>query len=157
MFLSRPSFFLLIFLLPLRLIAQNVTPVVTASIDDATVFAGANAAVVPLEDHFNDPDTSGVRLTTVLGTIDLALYDQATPITVANFKNYIDSGRYFEVDPTDGHVASLFFHRLTTLGKDGIGVIQSGGYLSTVDPANPTEVFPTTVTAFAPIKNEPGI
>ena len=52
--------------------------------------------MLPLTDHFNDPDTSGVRLTTILGNIDLALYDQRTPITVANFKNYIDSGRYFE-------------------------------------------------------------
>jgi cyclophilin family peptidyl-prolyl cis-trans isomerase len=93
----------------------------------------------------------------VLGNVDIALYDQRTPITVANFKNYIDSGRYFLTDPTDGHLASLFVHRLTTLGKDGIAVVQSGGFLSTVDPQTPAQVLPTPVTAFAPIKNEPGI
>lgn len=157
MFSWRPSFFILILFFPIRLLAQNVAPVVTAAITDATLFENASAEVIPLEDHFNDPDTSGVRLTTVLGNVDIALYDQRTPITVANFKNYINSGRYFLTDPTDGHLASLFVHRLTTTGKDGIEVVQSGGFLSTVDPQNPAQVLPTQVTAFSPIKNEPGI
>src|SRR5262245_13639180 len=151
-FRRRPLFFVLTFLFPLRLIAQNVAPVVTASIDDATLFANANAEVVPLDEHFNDPDTSGVRLTTTLGKIDLALYDQRTPITVANFKHYIDSGRYFLVDPTDGHLASQLFHRSVS-----DFVIQSGGWLSTVSTTNPDQVFLTQVQHFDAIENEPGI
>ena len=139
-------------LLPLHLFGQNVVPEITAPIDDATLFKGAGAMVVPLAEHFNDPDTSGVRLTTVLGNIDLALYDQSTPITVANFKNYIDSGRYFTVDPTTQEAASLFFHRSVP-----DFVIQSGGFLSTVNPSDPAHAQPTQVTAFAAIANEPGI
>jgi cyclophilin family peptidyl-prolyl cis-trans isomerase len=152
MFFWRPFFLVFTLLFPLPLIAQNVVPVVTASIADATVFANANAEVVPLDEHFDDPDTSGVRLTTVLGDVDLALYDQETPITVANFKNYIDSGRYFKVDPTDGHLASLFFHRSIS-----DFVVQSGGWLSTVNPTDPEHVQVTQVLPFDPITNEPGI
>ncbi len=132
--------------------AQNVPPVVTTSISDATVLANANAEVVPLDEHFDDPDTSGVRLTTLLGKIDLALYDQRTPITAANFKKYIDFGHYFLVDPTDGHLASLFFHRSVS-----DFVIQSGGWLSTVNPMDPAHVFFSPVQHFTAITNEPGI
>jgi hypothetical protein len=98
MFFRHIRLALLSALLPLHLFGQNVVPEITAPIDDATLFKDAGAMVVPLAEHFNDPDTSGVRLTTVLGNIDLALYDQSTPITVANFKNYVDSGRYFLTD-----------------------------------------------------------
>ena len=139
-------------LLPCALLGQNVPPTTTAPIDDATLFQNAAAAVVPLADHFNDPDTSGVRLTTVLGNIDLALYDQRTPITVANFKNYIDSGRYFFLDPSTYQLAPTFFHR----SIPGF-VIQGGGFLSTVNPSDPVHVLPISVTAFPAILNEPGI
>jgi hypothetical protein len=111
MFSVRLSLLAALALLPLSLVAQNVAPVVTAPISDATLYQNAGAEVVPLPAHFNDPDTSGVRLTTDLGDIDLALYDQRTPITAAHFKNYIDSGRYFKTDPTTGLPASLFVHR----------------------------------------------
>ena len=152
MFSARFFLFVLVAFLPLRAFAQNVPPVVTAPIADATLFQNAGEEVVPLTDHFNDPDTSGVRLTTVLGNIDIALYDQRTPITVANFKNYINSGRYFEPDPTNGQPASLFVHR----SVPGF-IIQSGGFLSTVNPSDPVHVLPTSVTTFAAITNEPGI
>jgi cyclophilin family peptidyl-prolyl cis-trans isomerase len=151
-FRPRPLFLIVALLFPLRLMGQNVAPVVTASIGDVTVFANANPEVVPLEEHFDDPDTSGVRLTTNLGKIDLALYDERTPITVANFKKYIDSGRYFLEDPTDGHLASLLFHRSVS-----DFVIQSGGWLSTVSPTEPDQVFLTAVEHFDSIENEPGI
>jgi cyclophilin family peptidyl-prolyl cis-trans isomerase len=152
MFSVRFSLFALAALFPLCVAAQNVAPVVTAPIDDATLLQNAAAEVVPLTDHFNDPDTSGVRLTTALGNIDIALYDQRTPITVANFKNYIDSGRFFVTDPTTGQPASQFIHR----SVPGF-IIQGGGFLSTVNPADPVHVQPTPVTVFATILNEPGI
>ena len=139
-------------LFPARIFAQNVPPVVSDSIPDATYFAGAPAALIPLEGYFSDPDTSVVRLTTVLGEIDIALYDQETPLTVANFKNYIDSGRYFPIDPTTQMAAPLFFHR----SVEGF-VIQSGGYAGTVNPAEPENVQPTAILAFASVPNEPGI
>lgn len=137
---------------PARIFAQNVPPVVSDSIPDATYFAGAPAALVPLEDYFSDPDTSVVRLTTVLGDIDIALYDQETPLTVANFKNYIDTGRYFPIDPTTQMPAPIFFHRSVA----GF-VIQSGGYAGTVNPAEPANVQPTAVLAYPSVPNEPGI
>lgn len=54
-----------------------------------------------------------VRLETTLGSIDIALYDQAAPRTVENFLDLVDSGFY------DG----LIFHRVVA----GF-VIQAGGY-----------------------------
>ncbi len=137
---------------PARVYCQNVAPEITAQIADATLLEGAAAAVVALPGFFNDPDTTGVRLTTVLGEIDLALYDQRTPLTVANFKNYLNSGRYFPIDPTTQTAAPLFFHR----SVPGF-VIQSGGFVATVNPADPAHTQPTAVATFPAVKNEPGI
>jgi cyclophilin family peptidyl-prolyl cis-trans isomerase len=149
---SRGFLALLLALSPLPIVAQNVPPEVTGTIADATLLKNAAAEVVPLADYFDDPDTSGVRLTTVLGNIDLALYDTRVPTTVANFKNYIDAGRYFKTDPTTGETASSFIHRSVPNF-----VIQGGGFLSTVNPADPAHALPTQVTPFDPIVNEPGI
>ena len=152
MFSARLLFLTLIAFPPLASVAQNIPPKVSSQIGDATLLLNASAEVVPLIDHFTDPDTSGVRLTTSLGSIDIALYDQRTPATVANFKNYVDSGRYFITDPTTNQIAPLFWHR----SAPGF-VIQSGGFLATVDPSNSTDVAPTQVQAFAAVPNEPGI
>src|SRR4051794_37874492 len=155
MFSVRSRFFTLLFLAalsPAALFAQNVPPVVTDSIPDATLYKGAPNALVPLLDYFNDPDTTSVRLTTVFGNIDIALYDQRTPATVANFKKYIDTGRYYQIDPTTQMEAPVFFHR----SVPGF-VIQSGGFVGTVDPATPTQIHPTPVVAYPAVVNEPGI
>ncbi len=152
MFSARLLFLTLIAFSPLASFAQNIPPQVSTPIGDATLLLNASAEVVPLTDHFTDPDTSGVRLTTTLGPIDIALYDQRTPLTVANFKNYVDSGRYFTTDPTTNQIAPLFWHR----SVPGF-VIQSGGFFATVDPSNSTDVAPTQVQAFAAVPNEPGI
>ena len=53
------------------------------------------------------------ELVTDLGDIELQLDDQQKPITVANFLNYVRSGRY------DGTIV----HRKTDLNTDGLGVI----------------------------------
>jgi len=152
MFSARLLFLALIAFPSLASVAQNIPPKVSSQIGDATLLLNASAEVVPLTEHFTDPDTSGVRLTTSLGPIDIALYDQRTPATVANFKNYVDSGRYFITDPTTHQIAPLFWHR----SAPGF-VIQSGGFLATVDPSNSTDVAPTQVQAFAAVPNEPGI
>jgi peptidyl-prolyl cis-trans isomerase A (cyclophilin A) len=88
----------------------------------------------------------------VLGEIDVALYDLETPLTVANFKNYIDSGRYFPIDPTTQMPAPLFFHRSVAEF-----VIQSGGFAGTVNPSDPEHAQPTAILPFAAVPNEPGI
>ncbi|HSG52755.1 MAG TPA: peptidylprolyl isomerase [Rheinheimera sp.] len=75
-----------------------------------------------------------VEVTTNLGKFEINLYDQSTPITVQNFLNYVNSGRY------DGTV----FHR----SVPGF-VIQGGGYRF-------QQQLPLVATATNPaIVNEP--
>ena len=148
----RATFFLCLIALPLAAFSQNVPPVVTAAIPDAALYGGAAPEVIDLTSFFSDPDTTGVRLTTVLGDIDIGLYDQRTPITVTNFLHYLDEGRFFPIDPTTNEAAPLFFHR----SIPGF-VIQSGGFLATVDPTDPAHILSTQVLAFGAIQNEPGI
>src|ERR1044071_5367948 len=134
-------------------IAQNAPPIVTNQIEDFTEYAGAPARSIDLTSAFADQDVSAaVRLTTALGAIDIALFGQQKPITVANFLNYLDQGRYFKIDPTNGQLASSFVHRSVS----GF-IIQGGGYIGTVYPPNPSTVQPTQVLQFPPIQNEPGI
>ncbi len=75
-----------------------------------------------------------VRLTTVLGAIDVELYDDAAPKTVANFLAYVNSGAY----------RNTFVHR----SVPGF-VIQGGGY-GWDDAANRV----TTVAARPAVVNE---
>ena len=49
---------------------------------------------------------------TVQGNFDVQLFTAQKPITVANFLKYLDQGRYFKIDPTTHHRASVFFHRM---------------------------------------------
>jgi cyclophilin family peptidyl-prolyl cis-trans isomerase len=132
--------------------AQNVPPIVTNQIADFTEYAGAPARSIDLAPDFSDPDVSNaVRMTTVLGNIDIALFGQQKPITVTNFLKYVDQGRYFKIDPTNGQLASSFVHR----SVPGF-IIQGGAWIGTVNSGN-TAVQPTAVLTFPPIQNEPGI
>ena len=96
----------------LSAVAQNAPPVVSSQIANFTEYAGAPPRSIDLAPAFSDPDVSNaVRLTTVLGNIDLALFGQQKPITVTNFLKYVDQGRYFVTDPTTSQIASNFIHR----------------------------------------------
>eukprot|EP01025_Chloroclados_australasicus_P008683 TRINITY_DN13155_c0_g1_i7.p3 TRINITY_DN13155_c0_g1~~TRINITY_DN13155_c0_g1_i7.p3 ORF type:complete len:196 (-),score=38.55 TRINITY_DN13155_c0_g1_i7:39-626(-) len=79
-----------------------------------------------------DPENTVVRFKTTLGEIDFELYDRsgpggasAAPVTVENFLNYVNSGRYFE----------SFFHRSVNVNStnpdiDGDPfIIQGGGFI----------------------------
>lgn len=79
-----------------------------------------------------NPENTVVRFKTTLGEIDFELYDRsgpggasAAPITVDNFLNYVNSGRYFE----------SFFHRSVNVSStnpdiDGDPfIIQGGGFI----------------------------
>ena len=89
--------------------AQNTPPVVTNPIANFTVYAGAPQQPVELATAFADTDVSAaIRLNTVLGPIDLALFGQQKPITVANFLNYVNQGRYF-IDRSDQRPVGLKF------------------------------------------------
>lgn len=134
-------------------LAQNVPPTVTNPIADFTVYAAAPARSIDLATVFTDPDVSNaVRMTTVLGSFDIALFGQQKPITVANFLKYVDEGRYFGIDQTSGQLASSFVHRSVS----GF-IIQGGGFLGTLNPNNPNQAEGTLVAPFPPIQNEPGI
>ena len=129
----------------------RAAPVVSAQIADQAVYDATPAKEIDLNTKFSDPDlpANTVRLTTALGTIDVTLYDQQTPITVDNFLRYIDAGRYTAIDPNFGTPAPVFFHR----SVPGF-VLQSGGYVATQDPTDPPHILPSPVTAFSPIPNE---
>jgi hypothetical protein len=91
--------------------AQNVAPVVTTPIAAFTEYAGAPARSIDLTAVFSDPDASNAVQMSVLlpsstGFFNIALDGQHKPITVANFLNYVNSGRYFMTDPTTHGLAS---------------------------------------------------
>jgi peptidyl-prolyl cis-trans isomerase A (cyclophilin A) len=85
------------------------------------------------------PVVFGVGANAVNSAIVLELYDQATPLTVQNFLNYVNGGSY----------TNTIVHRTTTVGKDGIGVIQGGGFTY-----NPTSGQFGNVTTVTPVVNE---
>jgi cyclophilin family peptidyl-prolyl cis-trans isomerase len=137
--------------------AQDVPPAVPSQIDDFTLYAGSTRSI-DVATAFADPGvTDAVRMTTVLGNIDIGLFGQEKPITVTNFLKYVDQGRYYVFDATANQTASSFVHR----SVPGF-VIQGGGYIGTVNPS-PTpgsannNAQPTGVLPFPAIQNEPGI
>jgi peptidyl-prolyl cis-trans isomerase A (cyclophilin A) len=82
---------------------------------------------VTLNQFFTDSLLPGTLVTfsTTEGTIDVALTDKATPLTVANFLSYVDSGAY----------NGTIFHRSVDLNTNLGGsptapatIIQGGGY-----------------------------
>ncbi len=153
MLLGRLPFFALISSLVLLATGSTLraAPVVSAQIADQTLYDATPAKEIDLNTKFSDPTlpANTVRMTTSLGTIDVTLYDQQTPITVDNFLHYIDTGAYLPNDPNFGNVAPTFFHR-----SEKNFVIQGGGYVATQDPFHPPDVIPGPVVAFSPIPNE---
>ncbi len=112
-------------------------PVVGTVIPAWTANPGA-VRDTPLAGTFTDAEAeSAVRVSTTLGTMDFILFDSATPATVTNFMNYVNSGKYTDV----------VFHRSIA----GF-VIQGGGFKGTGVGSNFNSVVtnPTVV-------NEPGI
>lgn len=74
-----------------------------------------------------------------VGNFCMELFERQTPVTVANFRNYVDSGAYTQ----------SFFHR----SVPGF-VIQGGGFKVTADDAGANF---SAVETFDPIMNEFGI
>lgn len=112
--------------------------VVPTPIADVAVPLGAAAGTVDLSTKFENEELTGtiVQVTTSLGTFDIELTDAATPVTVANFLSYVNSGAY----------NTSFIHRSAKTGDGAPFVIQGGGY-------QVTQGLPHITTA-APIANE---
>ena len=79
-------------------------------------------------------NASIVRIETVLGDIEINLYDNATPATVANFLNYVQTGAY-----TD----SIFHRSVSNF------IIQGGGFVTDMN------AVVTAIPANAAVTNEP--
>src|SRR5262249_55003070 len=96
------------------------------------IFCGSEAVAL-------SPMDSVVRFDTTLGQFDVELFNSTAPITVANFLNYVATGRYQD----------SLIHR----SVPGF-VIQGGGYYVSDDGVG-THVTP--VPTFPPIVNEFGL
>ena len=105
-----------------------------SEIPSQAVLTTAGGTSVNLGTYFTDPDTAGtvVEMQTPLGNIPVALTDSTTPLTVANFLHYINTGEY----------SNTIIHRVASSF-----VVQGGGY--TPDGAH--------IQTFGNVQGEPGI
>ncbi len=73
-----------------------MTLATTAPLPDLKLSAGVAVAPVNLDSYFKDanPSTNFAIFNTTLGTIPVLLTPQTTPLTVANFQNYVNKGAY---------------------------------------------------------------
>jgi cyclophilin family peptidyl-prolyl cis-trans isomerase len=117
-------------------------------IDDLTTGLGTNVVEIGLSGRYEDPVYDLARFDTVLGTIDVKLFQAETPLTVANFFNYVDKGAY----------TNSFIHR-SAVDQSGMPfVIQGGGFVFDDPGAGPPEAddYPP-ISTDPPVINEPGI
>jgi len=135
-----PKFLFLSLFAVLPLSAQTLKPIVTQVPNDVEVEAEAPVTTVDLRLSFAIDGVSGtiVRFDTILGLINVELFDISTPITVENFLRYVDRGSYI----------NSLIHRVSPSF-----VIQGGGFKIPVPPTEP----PTAITALDSIENEAGI
>ena len=135
--------------LHLRPIYRPARPQVVTPIADHTLtLGGASASLtIPLAATFADPDSESAVAIRIPGadgtpsgrTINIILNDSATPLTVANFRAYLN-------DATDGYTGTVF-HRLIS----GF-VLQGGAYKKGAS----SNAF-VSVPKLAAVQNEPGI
>lgn len=112
--------------------AQNA-PRVLESPAAVNVARGGGTTKIDLRKVFGVSDARGpiARFDTASGAIDVELFSEVTPLSVANFRAYVNGGRYKDT----------FIHR----AMPGF-VIQGGGYKIAPDVPH--------IAAFAPVKNE---
>ena len=127
----------------------NVT--ITQAMDDLSVGLGADPITMDLGGRFDDPAFAFARFDTVLGVIDVKLFQAETPLTVANFLNYVKKGAY----------ANSFIHR-TAINLDDPNnpfiVVQGGGFaFHDFEDPDPETTDYVRIPTDPPVPNEPGI
>jgi cyclophilin family peptidyl-prolyl cis-trans isomerase len=123
-----------------RTFYHNSAPTVAGPVSNFSVHVGAQDTILNAPTIFSDADVNTMlQFNTSAGTFNVELFNQQTPKTVANFLNYVTSGRY----------ANSIFHR----SVPGF-VIQGGGF--TIH-ANPPSSSLVAVPTDAAVVNEPGI
>ncbi len=88
---------------------------------------------VPVASYASDPAYERVLLQTTLGDVQLRLFQAEAPLTVANFLNYVQNGKY----------AGTFFHRALT-----DFVVQGGGYKQGTDGAEHIATYAAVANEF---------
>jgi cyclophilin family peptidyl-prolyl cis-trans isomerase len=118
----------------------NHAPTVSATLGDVTVPVGTAAAHIDLAGFFSDPDFTNSQVTFhitnggIPESLKLNLFDTTAPKTVANFFDYVNSGRY----------DNALFTRLVSgfvLQGGGLALNSAGNGLTAVsqNPAIPNE------------------
>lgn len=111
---------------------SDMNPTVAASIANMVLDSSNDTTTLDLASNFSDPNAasgSEVQFNIMDGTtpltLDLNLDDKQAPQTVANFLDYVESGRY----------DNTIFHRLSSLTSSGgvfantpENVLQGGGF-----------------------------
>jgi cyclophilin family peptidyl-prolyl cis-trans isomerase len=121
-------------------ITRNTGPTVSEPILNVTAQKNGSPTVLNLNENFSDVDVVGTRLrfSTSAGEVEVEMFDAQTPLTVANFLNYVDRGAY----------ERSIFHRLVS----GF-VLQGGGFQFRRD----NEATLPAIETDPPVPNEPGI
>jgi cyclophilin family peptidyl-prolyl cis-trans isomerase len=124
----------------LETFTRNDAPFVNQGIANVSAAQNAAPTTIDLSNAFGDPNIVNdiVRLKTSFGNVDVELEDTATPKTVANFLNYVNSGRYND----------------TIIHRSLPGFVEQGGGFGL--GANGT-LNPTHITTDPAVQNEPGI
>lgn len=111
-------------------------------IEDVRVGLAAEPITIELAGRFDDPAFALARFDTVLGIIYVQLFQGQTPLTVANFLNYVNKGAY----------TNSFIHRAPPNF-----VVQGGGFAFYKFDEVPQPADYIAIPADDPVVNEPGI
>jgi cyclophilin family peptidyl-prolyl cis-trans isomerase len=121
---------------------REAAPTVDQTLAAVSVAHGASK-VVDLAGTFADADITDtrVRFNTSAGPVNVELFDDRAPKTVANFLNYVHDGDY----------RNSIFHRSARLAGGTPFVLQGGGFKFRAGPPAALAPIPTD----PPVQNEP--
>jgi cyclophilin family peptidyl-prolyl cis-trans isomerase len=130
----RSGLFVVIFCAALSARAQSI-PSLARPFPAVPLSPGGEAMTIDVRNFITVAGVTSsqfAQVDTVVGKFNIELLNSDAPLTVANFQNYISSGRY----------QNTYVHRAVT-----DFVIQAGGYMAVLPPTN-------HIPTFAPVQNE---